>query len=155
MIVVELKTGLNKEIDITPVDQLDYKLITKSRFWFDWKEERTNDVYKLCLKGIDDILGLVSLDIFPGESRIEIRLLSVSKENRGKDKQYDRVAGNLIAFSCMEAIKRFGAMACISLIPKTELIQHYMDKYDMLPAGNSLFLDGNELLQLIKNYDHD
>jgi hypothetical protein len=30
-----------------------------------------------------------------------------------------------------------------------------MDEYGMLQAGKSLFLDGNELLQLIKKYDHD
>jgi hypothetical protein len=155
MVIVDSKSGVLKEVDITRVEQVDYKRITKSRFWFDWKEEKPCNVSKLCLKGTDDILGLVSLDVFPSESRIEIRLLAVSIENRGKAKNFSRIAGNLIAFACIESIKNFGEMACISLVPKTELIQHYIDGYGMLPAGKSLFLDGNELLQLIKNYDHD
>ncbi len=155
MIVIDLVSGLSKEIEITLVNNLDYKSITKSRFWFDWKQEKDYNVFKLCLKGTDDILGLVSLDIFTKESRIEIRLLAVSKENRGKAKLLDLIAGNLIAFACIESIKKFGEMACVSLVPKTDLIQYYMDEYGMLQAGKSLFIDGNELLQLIKKYDHD
>jgi len=98
---------------------------------------------------------LVSLETFLDESRIEIRLLAVSKENMGKNKKYDHIAGNLIAFACIQSIKEFGEWACISLIPKTELIEHYKKKYSMLPAGKSLFLDGSELIQLIIEYDHD
>jgi hypothetical protein len=34
------------------------------------------------------------------------------------------------------------------------LINHYMKKYKMLQAGRSLFVDGLELIELIKRYDH-
>lgn len=155
MIIVERKSGVPYEIEIGPVDEDDYKLITKSRFWFNWKEEKNYSVYKLYIKGNDKILGLVSLETFLDESRIEIRLLAVSKENMGKNKKYDHIAGNLIAFVCIQSIKEFGEWACVSLIPKTELIKHYKKKYSMLRAGKSLFLDGSELIQLIIEYDHD
>lgn len=153
--IVELKTGVSYEIEISPVNKHDYKSITKSRFWFNWKEEVKYDIYKLQIKDTDEILGLVSLESFSNESRIEIRLLAVSKENRGKSKEYDHVAGNLIAFAAIQSIKLFGEWGCISLVPKTRLIKHYMKKYYMLQAGKSLFLDGNDLIQLILKYDHD
>ncbi len=75
--------------------------------------------------------------------------------NRGSNKVYKHIAGNLIAFAGIQAIKEFAEMACVSLVPKTELIEHYMTKYSMLQAGRSLFLDGKELQQLIAKYDHE
>ena len=103
----------------------------------------------------DEILGLMSLDTFESESRIEIRLLAVSKENRGKNKKYQRITGNLITFACQQAVKFFGEMACVSLIPKTQLIAHYCKSYYVIPAGKSLFIDGKELVQLITDYDQE
>ena len=153
MYIVHAKTGKSHEIKIEPIRKGDYKLVTKSKFWFDWKKEKDFLVFKLKLKQKDEILGLISLDIFESESRIEIRLLAVSKENRGANKQYERITGNLIAFAGKEAVKRFGEMACISLVPKTQLIEHYINSYSMIPAGKSLFVDGIELIQLIHKYE--
>ena len=155
MLIVERTSGVSHKIEIAPVNEEDYKSITKSRFWFNWKEEVKYDVFKLQIKGTDEILGLISLERFADESRVEIRLLAVSKENRGKNKNYDFIVGNLIAFAGIESIKLFGEWACVSLIPKTKLIDHYKEQYYMKQAGKSLFLDGYELIRLIKNYDHD
>lgn len=155
MFIVDKETGESHRVEISPVSEDDYKVITKSKFWFDWKVEKNYHVYKLKIKGEDEIIGLISLDIFESESRIEIRLLAVSKENRGKDKKFHRIAGNLIAFAGKEAVKRFGEMACVSLISKTKLIEHYIQTYSMIPAGRSLFIDGIELIQLITDYDKE
>lgn len=154
MYVENLRTGEKTKIKILKVEQGDYKNIGKARFWFDWETERRFDVYKLCLKNSNDILGLISLEVIPNESRIGIRLLAVSKENRGSKKVYGRIVGNLLAFAGIQAIKLFADMACISLVPKTELIEHYMTKFSMLQAGRSLFLDGKGLQQLVITYDH-
>lgn len=155
MNVKERLSGKTHEIEILPVVEEDFKLITKSRFWFNWKKERKYDVFKLQIKGSEDILGLISLESFIDESRIEVRLLAVSKENRGRYKRYENVVGNLIAFACIQSVKIFGEWACVSLIPKTKLINHYIKNYSMLQAGRSLFLDGSELISLINTYDHD
>lgn len=50
---------------------------------------------------------------------MEIYLLAVSKESRGKNKRYEGIVGNLIAFACREAIRLYGEIACVSLISKT------------------------------------
>jgi hypothetical protein len=137
MTVVDVRTGESYEISISPVTKTEYGSLSKQQFWFNWKAEIDFDVFKLRIKGSDDILGLISLESIESESRIEIRLLAVSKENRGKNKKFDKIAGNLIAFAGIQAIKKFGEWACISLVPKTELIEHYQVKYFMIQAGRS------------------
>lgn len=155
MYIVERKTGQRQTIEIVAVDPEDYKKFTKSIFWFDWKEEIVFDVYKLQTVNSNEILALISLETFVQESRIEIRLLAASRENRGQGKKYERLIGNLIAFACKEAIKMFGHLACVSLIPKTILTDYYKNEYGMLEAGRSLFLDGKDLLEIIKRFDDE
>ncbi|MFH0756568.1 MAG: hypothetical protein V2B15_04705 [Bacteroidota bacterium] len=77
MRIADRVSGKNHDIEIAPVMADDYKVITKSRFWFNWREEKEFDVYKLKIKESSDILGLISLEAHPEESRIEIRLLAV------------------------------------------------------------------------------
>ncbi|WP_445735497.1 N-acetyltransferase [Mariniflexile sp.] len=154
MMVIGSSSGKTHKVEIISVVEQDFSSITKTRYWFHWKEEKDNNIYKIQIKGENDILGLVSLEIFESESRISIRLLAVSKENRGKNKKYDNIVGCLIAFAGKQSIKLFGEWACISLIPKTTLAEHYKKGYLMLEAGKSLFLDGMELIKLIRKYDH-
>lgn len=155
MWIEETSTKETLSVEIIPVNTDDYLTITESQFWFNWEKESVFDVYKLRIIGTHNILGLISLKSHPEESRIEIRLLAVSKENRGRKKKFDHVAGNLIAFACTKAITLFGEWACVSLVPKTQLINHYIMKYEMVQAGESLFTDGIELIKLIRRYDHD
>ena len=154
MVIEEVKTGDIINVEIVPVSDGDYARITKKRFWFDWKKERDQEVYKLQIQGADEILGLMSIADIKKESRIEIRLLAVSAENRVIGKRYEHIIGNLIAFAGKYSVREYGEMACVSLIPKTELTRHYIDKYHMFEAGISLCLDGRELIKLINRYDH-
>ena len=71
----------------------------------------------------------------PEEKRIEIKLLASSVENIGKEKIYEGIADCLIAFACRSGVEKYGVDACISLVPKTELIRHYTEKYHMQHAG--------------------
>ena len=93
------------------------------------------------------------MERIPTEWRIHIRLLTVSRENKGKDKKYDKIAGNLIAYVSKLAVEEFGELACISLRPKTLIAQHYIDKYNMNTTGITLSLEVPEILNLINQYD--
>lgn len=73
----------------------------------------------------------------------------------GKNKQYDEIAGNLIAFISKIAIKEFAELACVSLIPKTSIANHYIKKYNMNRTGKTLSLEVPEILNLINQYDND
>lgn len=155
MALVEIKTRARREVKITILEDDDYKMLTKKRYHFLWKSFRNRmdvAVYKLQLSGDDDILGVMALIEVPDESRIEINLLACSKENVGKNKAYGGIAGHLIAYACSQAVKRYGRDACVSLVPKTRLKNHYIRKYGMLDAGWQLFLEGKALNDIILKY---
>ena len=151
MQVIHIETNQGKDIDIKLVSAEDFEQINETKFYFDWTTE--DPVYKLSLIESGEILGLMALDNFPSEQqRMEIKLLSVSKEIVGKNKKYDRIAGNLIAFSCRESVKLYGINALVSLLPKTKLKPHYIRLYGMQNAGRLVFLSGKPLLKLIQEY---
>jgi len=155
MTIVEIQTGKIYPIEILPVKSIDYKSLSKARYFFDWREEREAETYKLTIKGEHDILGLVSLERIPAEWRIHIRLLTVSEENRGNKKVFENIAGNLIAEVSKMAVAQFGKFACVSLRPKSSIAQHYVTKYKMNVTGLTLSLEVPEILDLINEYDHD
>jgi hypothetical protein len=152
MFITEKLTGKQHEIVVELVGNEDYRRITKARYFFNWKTEQKDDVYKLRRRDNDIILGLISLANHPTDKRIEIKLLAVSIENRGKRKQYDRIAGSLIGFACKEALKHYGSEGCVSLVPKTALKKLYMSAYGMKDAGKQVYLEGLPLLTLLTNY---
>ena len=152
MALVEIKTNKKIKVKIVPVEEDDYKLLTKKRYYFSWKPFKNRRgvlVYKLQISGDDDILGVMALIEVPDESRIKIDLLACSKENVGKSKAYDGITGHLIADACRQAVKQYGGDACVSLVPKTRLKSHYIRKYGMLDAGWQLFLEGKALNNII------
>ena len=150
MQIIHRETRLSKTIVVERVNDEDYQKITKSKYFFNWKIEKENVVYKLRLEDNEEILGLMSLVIFEKEERLEIKLLAVSKENRGRTKVYEGIAENLIGYACREAVKLYDYNGCVSLIPKDELRKHYAEKYGMLSGGYHLFLEGKPLFELIK-----
>jgi len=153
MTVTEVKSGNVHEIEISPIESIDFKSITKKKYFFNWKRERGNQIYKLTLKDQAEILGLISFEYIPEEWRIHVRLISVSFENKGKVKLYDGIVGNLITHVSKIAIKEFAELACVSLKPKGAIAQHYIDKYGMNITGATLSLELLEILALIKKFD--
>lgn len=152
MNIVEVSTGNIYDVEIVLVENGDYKLLTKSRYFFDWKEEKNHEVYKLIIKGSNNILGLLSLERIFEEWRIHIRLLTVSRENQGHEKKYDKIAGHLIAHAAKIAVAEFGELACVSQRPKSQIAQHYINKYKMNITGLTLSLEVPEILNLINKY---
>jgi hypothetical protein len=155
MKIIDTSTGEKHSVDILPVEIDEFKTLRKDRYFFDWKIEKNQEVFKLLIKGSSDILGLVSIERIPQEWRIHIRLLTVSKENKGNEKKYDKIAGNLIAFVAKIAIREFGELACVSLRPKSQIAQHYIEKYNMNITGMTLSIEVPEIIDLINLYDND
>jgi hypothetical protein len=153
MAIIEVATGKKLMASVTPLVNADFKQITKKRYFFDWKKERgVSDLFKLTIQGEAEILGLLALIDFPREFRVQIHLLCVSRENQGKDKKYEGIAGHLIAFAGRVAISKYFEQACISLLFKTELRSHYKAKYGFMDGGPQLFLEGQRLYELIKKH---
>lgn len=155
MVVEEVETGRMHKVIIESVEKSDFEQLTKAKYFFDWKLERSHEVYKLHIEGESEILGLVSLEQIPNEWRIHIRLLTVSVENKGRDKKYERIIGNLLAFVSKLAVKDYAEMSCVSLVPKSKIAKHYIEKYGMRITGMTLSLELVEIMNLLSFYDHD
>ncbi|WP_119079832.1 N-acetyltransferase [Chitinophaga alhagiae] len=154
MIVTEVLTQQEKEVLITAVVSGDFKRITRRRFFFDWKQVRNScRLFKLVLEETGELLGLMALADHPEEKRVEIQLLAVSCENKGKEKMYEGVAGCLMAYACREALGLYELDAAVSLTPKTVLKEHYMQKYGMQDAGRQLYVEKGTLKNLLLKYD--
>lgn len=155
MTVVELALGRLVKAEILPLESSDYKRLSKTRYFFDWKKEMDQESYKLLIAGEKDIQGLVSVERIPDEWRIHIRLLTVSRENKGQGKKYDKIIGNLLTYIGKIALMEHGEMACISLRPKSAIARHYIEKYNMKVTGLTLSLEMQEIIHLINQFDHD
>ncbi|GLR15993.1 hypothetical protein [Portibacter lacus] len=154
MYIVDVKTQEHFDVDITSIESQDFKKITKKEYFFNWKLEKNYEINKLIRTDDSKILGLVSIERIPEEWRIHIRLLSVSVDNKGKQKSYERIVGNLLTFISKLAIKEFAELACVSLKPKSTIAQHYIKTYGMNVTGATLSLELPEILNLVKKYDN-
>jgi hypothetical protein len=155
MNIIEVATNQSYLIEVAPIVTSDFKNLPAGRYFFNWDEEAAFEIFKLTIKGKDDILGLISFERIPKEMRIHVRLLTASIENVGAAKIYDRIIGNLLTYVAKLAVRDFGEWACISLRPKTQIAQHYIDKYKMNITGMTLSLEIPEIFELIEFYDHD
>ncbi|MFA9213576.1 MAG: N-acetyltransferase [Candidatus Methylacidiphilales bacterium] len=155
MRILETSSGNTYKVEILPVEEADFKVLGKERYFFNWKTEKNNEIYKIQMIGSNDILGLISLERIPNEWRVHIRLLTVSIENKGNDKQFDFIAGNLITHAVKIAIAEYGALACVSLKPKSSIAEHYINKYNMRITGMTLSIEVPEILTLLNTYDND
>ena len=155
MVIISTSTGQKHKVLIEPVEKGDYKILTKKRYFFDWKTEQKYEVYKLRIENLNDIIGLISVERIPDEWRIHVRLLTVSRENKGRNKEYENITGNLITYISKMALREYGDLACVSLKPKEAIAKHYIEKYGMNVTGLTLSVELKEILKLIKDYDHD
>ena len=137
--------------EIKPITESALKRIAKKSFSFDWLQETEHDIYALYIQNEKKIVGLMALKDRPDELRLEIILLESSKENVGENKEYERIAGCLIAFACRLAFSK-GYYGFVSLIPKTRLIPHYQKAYGFTQFGRQLASDTYNSQQLIKKY---
>ncbi|HEY0273722.1 MAG TPA: hypothetical protein VGC22_11095 [Chitinophaga sp.] len=160
-----VKTGEKHQAIVEKVIEEDFKYIKKNKASFNsfnWNQFKDQEIYKLRLADSQDILGLMCLIDFPpedGMNALEINLLEVSSENRGKDKVWAGIAGCLIAFACRESFRR-GYEGWVFLIPKSGLIEHYTKAYGFShvplatisrPAG-FMELETERARTLIKKY---
>jgi len=151
MEIVETASGHVYQVVISAVSPNEIKLLTKTKYSFSWRTTaKVYPLFKLTIEGQDEILGVMALANYPSDNRLEIKLLASSKENVGQTKKFEGIVGCFLTYACGESLKNYGELACVSLLPKTALRKHYMDKYDMLDGGRQIFLEGKALLDWAK-----
>ena len=145
------------EVFDTVVEQLtikDLNRIPKSDWQFDWAKEikdKTKEVYKLTTVNNPTIIqGLLSLE--DKQDHIFMHLLESSKFNKGKNKIYLGVPGNLVAFACKISVDK-GYQGFLAFDAKTALIKHYQETLHATHfRGLRMFIDTNAALRLISQY---
>lgn len=155
MYVKNRKTGAYRKVKVSSLEEGDdEKIVGDDQFEFDWRIEKkkNNDLYKLyLLDEKDQILGLLSLRDIKSELRIHINLIEVSSNNIGQKKEYDRIAGCLIAYACQLSFDK-SYDGFVSLVPKSKLVDHYCKHYGFQRFGRQLGLGYKAAVNLIKEY---
>lgn len=151
-------TGEVFDTEITRLFSKDSKQIKKSGWVFDWHQEfkdPANEIYKLTTTNNQTIIqGLICFN--DKHDHIFMSLIESSKFNKGKNKLYKGVAGNLVAFGCKIAFeKRYEGI--VSFIAKSRLIDHYRLTLGAKQFGdtNRMYIDTKESLALVKQYFKD
>jgi hypothetical protein len=107
----------------------EIKQVKKADWSFNWQtdiKDKTRSVFKLTTLNNQDIIhGLISLT--DKGDHIFMDLIESAKFNKGKNKLYRGVAGNLVAFACKTSFEK-GYDGVVSFVAKTQLIDHYSQK---------------------------
>ncbi len=128
--------------DVSQFTNADLGQVTKKNGWaFNWKaelEDNTREVYKLTITNNPNIIqGLLSFTIQP--DHVYMDLLESAPFNRGKNKLYEGIAGNLVAYACKVSFQR-GFDGYISFTSKTKLIDHYVKSLGAIHFGRQLMI---------------
>ena len=153
-----IENSLTNEVFYTEITRLypkDNKQIKKPEWVFNWQnvfKDAANEIYKLTtIHNSTIIQGLICFS--DKHDHIFISLIESSKFNKGKNKLYRGVAGNLIAFSCKVSFEK-GYDGVVSFVAKSALVEHYRQTLGAKPfgSGNQMFIDTKESLALVKQY---
>lgn len=138
----------------TEISEVKASEIKKADWLFDWKKEinhKSKQVYKLTIKDNSKIIqGLMSLEVRQGH--IFLHLVENAKFNRGKNKIYLGVAGNLFAYACKVAFEMdFGGY--VSFVAKSALREHYAKTLGAeVLFNNNMVIDTASATKLINQY---
>ena len=142
------------DTEVIELSLKDNKEIKKAEWLFDWNKQlklTDRETYKLTIKSNPKIIqGLISLS--DNKDHIYMHLIESSKFNKGKNKIYAGVPGNLVAFACQMAFEK-GYEGYLAFDAKTSLIKHYQETlYASQFRGTKMFIETPAALRLINRY---
>lgn len=153
-----IENAISGEIFETKISQItDSRQIRKTEWNFNWHleiKDLSKMVFKLSTINNPSIIhGLISLT--NKGDHIFMDLIESARFNKGKNKLYKGVAGNLIAFACKTSFEN-GYEGVVSFVAKTQLIEHYTQTLGAkLFSGNRMFIDTREAYILTTKYFKD
>lgn len=133
----------------------DIKTAAKKNGWlFDWKDElkqAQRDVYKLTIVNNPHVIqGLISLEV--KLDHVYMHLVESAPFNKGVNKVYAGVPGNLVAFACKLSFQR-GHEGNVSFVSKTQLIDHYIETLGAFHfGGRIMIIETQAAIRLINKY---
>ncbi len=145
------------ETEIVKITSKEQKLIKKSQWLFDWSLEINNqqrEVFRLStIHNSAIIQGLMCLE--DKKDHIFLHLLESAKFNKGRNKLYLGVAGNLVAFACKISFEK-GYEGFVAFDSKTALIKHYEQTLGATYFRRQrMFIETRAAQMLVKTYFND
>lgn len=153
--IVNTISGDSFRTEVSVLTKTDLKTILKKYGWnFNWKNEYndlTKEVYKLTIVNNSSIIqGLLSITV--ETDHVFINLLESAPFNIGKEKLYEGVAGNLVAFSCKLSFQK-GFEGFIAFTAKTKLVEHYEKTLGAYHFMNQrMIIETNASKRLVEKY---
>lgn len=128
--------------------------IKKTDWIFDWHKElkeKHNEVYKMAtVENKHIIQGLVSLRA--DDRFVSVGIVENAKFNRGKEKIYLGVGGNLFAFACLKS-KELSFDGYVGFTAKTSLIDYYAKTLGAEVAlGQRMYIGEEAAEKLMQQY---
>ncbi|WP_224994289.1 hypothetical protein [Cesiribacter sp. SM1] len=147
-------TGEVFDTAVIQLKQSDNKLVKGTEWVFDWLTEikdSSKEIYKLTTINNPKIIhGLLSIE--DKADHIFIHLIESSNFNKGANKVYVGVAGNLFAFACKLSFDR-GYDGYVAFDSKTSLIKHYEKTIGATHfRGKRMFIDTPSAEKLVQRY---
>jgi hypothetical protein len=148
-------SGDSFQTEVSRLTSVDLKTLLKKNGWnFDWKSEFADmqkEVYKLTIVNNSNIIqGALSITI--EQDHIYMNLLESAPFNIGKNKLYEGVSGNLVAFACKVSFQK-GYDGYVAFTAKTNLIKHYEDSLGAFQFKNQrMIIDTEASKKLVKKY---
>ena len=148
-------TGDSFATEVSVLTAKDLDGVTKRSGWlFNWKAEikdPVKDVYKLTIVHNPGIIqGLISLEV--KVDHVFMHLVESAPFNKGKEKMYAGVPGNLVAFACKVSFQR-GHEGNVSFLSKSQLIEHYEKTLGAIHfGGRVMIIETQSALKLLNKY---
>ena len=133
----------------------DLNQITKKNAWrFNWAVEYKNSAKNVCkltiMQNPTNIQGLISFSI--EQDHVFMYLLESAPFNVGKNKVYNGVPGNLVAYACKVSFLN-GFNGYVGFTSKTKLIAHYEKTLRAVHVGGQrMIIYPNDAQFLINKY---
>lgn len=152
--IENLATGEVFDTEIVRLTQADTKQIKNAEWQFNWHKElkdTSKEVYKLTTVNNPLIIqGLISIE--DKSDHIFMHLIESSKFNKGKEKVYVGVPGNLVAYACKVSVDK-GYEGFLAFDAKSALIKHYEQTLHATHfRGLRMFIETSAALRLISQY---
>jgi hypothetical protein len=148
-------SGDSFQTEVSRMTSIDLKAIKKKNDWnFNWNIEFKDikkEVYKLTIVNNSNIIqGLLSITI--EQDYIYMNLLESAPFNIGKNKLYEGVSGNLVAFACKVSFQK-GYDGFVAFTAKTDLIKHYEESLGAIHFKNQrMIIETEASLKLVQKY---
>ncbi len=149
-----IENAITGEVFETEFSKVTSKELKKRDWLFDWQKElkeRNCQVYKMTtVENRNIIQGLISLII--EDKFITVNIVENARFNRGKNKIYQGVGGNMFAFACLRSMD-MGFGGFVGFVAKTSLIKHYQETLGAeLAIGQRMFIPDEAAEKLIHQY---